>query len=62
MAYVGFLFRCYSDPWTLCQQFSLLFAIGAANRKCGARPESWREFLQQWQREKSLVSRYPITR
>ena len=48
--------------WTLCQQFSLLFAIGAANRKRGARPESWREFLQQWQREKSLVSRYPITR
>lgn len=48
--------------WTLCQQFSLLFAIGAANRKRGARPESWRAFLQQWQREKSLVSRYPITR
>ena len=48
--------------WTLCRQFSLLFAIGAANRKRGARPESWRAFLQQWQREKSLVSRYPITR
>lgn len=51
------------EAWmTLCQQFSLLFAIGAANRKRGARPDSWRVFLQQWQREKSLASRYPMTR
>lgn len=52
-----------AEAWmTLCQQFSLLFAIGAANRKRGATPESWRAFLQQWRREKSLVPRYPITR
>jgi hypothetical protein len=47
---------------TLCGQFTLLFRIGAANRKRGARPESWRTFFQHWQREKSLVMRYPITR
>jgi hypothetical protein len=51
------------EAWlTLCGQFSLLFRIGAANRKRGVRPESWSEFFRQWRREKSLVNRYPVTR
>lgn len=46
---------------TLFRQFSLLFKVGVANRKRGVRPESWRSFFRQWQREKSLVKRYPAT-
>lgn len=50
------------DAWRdLSSQFSLLFQIGAANRKRGAHPESWLKFFSQWRREKYLVSRYPAT-
>ncbi len=50
------------EAWgTLFHQFSLLFEVGMANRKRGVRPESWRSFFRQWQREKSLVKRYPAT-
>ena len=45
----------------LCKQFSLLFAIGAANRKLGHRPERWRDFLARWRREKALTLCYPAT-
>ncbi len=51
------------EAWRdLCGQFTILFRIGAANRKRGARPEGWRSFFRQWRREKYLVSRYPVTR
>jgi hypothetical protein len=51
------------DAWgDLCGQFSLLFRVGAANRRRGERPESWGAFFRQWRREKYLVSRYPATR
>lgn len=50
------------DAWRdLRKQFTLLFRIGAANRKRGARPESWRTFFRAWRREKHLVSCYPAT-
>ena len=50
------------DAWrALFAQFSILFRIGAANRKRGFRPESWRSFFDRWLREKSLVGRYPLT-
>lgn len=50
------------DAWaTLFRQYSLLFKLGAANRRRGVRPESWRNFFRLWQREKSLVKRYPHT-
>lgn len=50
------------EAWAaLFRQFSLLFKIGASNRKRGARPESWRSFYRQWRREKWLVKRYPTT-
>ncbi len=39
---------------TLCMQFSLLFRIGAANRRRGARPERWRNSFRQWRRERQL--------
>jgi hypothetical protein len=45
----------------LFHQFSMLFKVGAANRKRGVRPESWRSFFRHWRREKSLVKRYPVT-
>lgn len=46
----------------LCEQFSLLFRIGAINRKRGAQPDSWRAFFRQWRHERALVTRYPVTR
>lgn len=50
------------DAWrSLFAQFSILFRIGAANRRRGFRPESWRSFLARWQREKALTERYPLT-
>jgi hypothetical protein len=50
------------EAWRdLCGQFSLLFRVGAANRRLGFRPENWGAFFRQWRREKSLVHRYPST-
>lgn len=50
------------EAWsTLFRQFSMLFKVGAANRKRGVRPESWQSFFRQWKREKSLVDQYPVT-
>lgn len=50
------------EAWgTLFRQFSMLFKVGAANRKRGARPESWKSFFRQWRLEKSLVAQYPVT-
>jgi hypothetical protein len=46
---------------TLFRQFGLLWAIGAANRRRGFRPEPWRAFLQRWLTERRLVSTYPPT-
>lgn len=46
---------------TLFEQFSILWAIGAENRKAGHRPESWRLFLRQWQAERRLTQAYPPT-
>jgi hypothetical protein len=46
----------------LCDQFALLFRIGAMNRKRGARPDNWATFFRLWRREQSLVKRYPVTR
>lgn len=46
---------------TLFRQFGLLWAIGAANRRRGFRPESWRAFLRRWLTERRLVSTYPPT-
>jgi hypothetical protein len=51
------------EAWmALCGQYRLLFRSGAANRRRGARPESWRDFFRAWRREQSLVTRYPVTR
>jgi hypothetical protein len=50
------------EAWrALCGQFSLLFKVGAANRKRGVKPDSWRSFIAQWRREQSLSMRYPVT-
>ena len=50
------------EAWrALFVQFSLLFRIGAMNRRRGFRPESWTEFFGQWMREKRLKGRYPAT-
>lgn len=50
------------EAWRVLRvQFSLLFRIGAANHRRGARPESWRDFFRQWGRERRLVKRYPST-
>jgi hypothetical protein len=50
------------EAWsTLFRQFSMLFKVGAANRKRGVRPEGWQSFFRQWKREKSLVDQYPVT-
>jgi len=45
----------------LFRQFALLFRIGAMNRRLGVKPESWREFLRRWQRERRLGRLYPST-
>lgn len=47
--------------WTLFRQFALLWSIGAANRRRGFRPESWRAFLSRWRTERVLVATYPPT-
>lgn len=46
---------------TLFRQFGLLWAIGAANRRRGFRPEPWRVFLRRWLTERRLVGIYPPT-
>jgi hypothetical protein len=51
----------FSAWGALCRQFTLLFAIGAANRRRGLRPESWGSFLDRWKRERRLSARYPST-
>lgn len=45
----------------LFAQFAHLFAIGAANRRRGFRPERWRDFIRLWQLERQLVRLYPPT-
>ncbi len=50
------------EAWRdLARQYALLFRIGAANRKRGARPENWRSFIRRWRRENLLTRRYPAT-
>lgn len=50
------------EAWrSLFAQFSILFRIGAANRRRGFRPEGWGAFFARWQREKLLTERYPLT-
>ena len=46
---------------SLAHQYGLLFAIGAANRERGHRPEGWRALIRRWRAEKRAVSRYPQT-
>jgi hypothetical protein len=46
---------------TLFRQFGMLWAIGAANRRRGFRPEPWRTFLERWMAERRLISIYPPT-
>lgn len=46
---------------TLFRQFGLLWAIGAANRRRGFRPEPWGVFLNRWLTERRLVQTYPPT-
>lgn len=46
---------------SLFSQWSLLFAVGAANLRRGHRPEPLLAFLARWQRERRLVRRYPLT-
>ncbi len=45
----------------LFTQFRWLFAIGAANRRRGFRPDRWRDFIRLWQLERRLVRLYPPT-
>lgn len=50
------------DAWaSLARQYAALFAIGAANRRLGHRPESLFALLVRWRREKRAVRRYPLT-
>ena len=50
------------EAWSaLFLQFGLLFRIGAINRKRGFKPESWKEFLRRWLRERRLRDLYPST-
>ncbi len=45
----------------LFRQYSLLWRIGAANRKRGFCPESWRAFLHRRRREREATQAYPPT-
>ena len=45
----------------LMKQYRLLFSIGDANRKRGAKPLSWSEFRRWHAREKQLTLQYPST-
>jgi hypothetical protein len=50
------------EAWSaLFLQFRLLFHIGAMNRTLGFKPESWKEFLLRWLRERRLRDHYPST-
>ncbi len=44
---------------TLFRQWSLVFAIGAANRALGVRPNSPRELLRKWRSTNRLIDGYP---
>lgn len=46
---------------TLARQYALLFAIGAANRRLGHRPEGLLALLGRWRRERRATKRYPLT-
>jgi hypothetical protein len=46
---------------SLIAQFSLAFAIGAANRRRGFRPIGPLALMRAWRREKRLMRRYPLT-
>jgi len=46
---------------TLARQYALLWKIGAANRRRGFKPESWRAFLARRRREQAATTRYPPT-
>lgn len=51
-----------AGAWTsLARQYALLFAIGAANRARGYRPESLFALFRRWRDEKRATSRYPLT-
>lgn len=50
------------EAWrALFLQLSLLFRIGAINRRRGFKPEGWRVFVRRWFRERQLRDRYPAT-
>jgi hypothetical protein len=50
------------EAWSsLARQYALLFAIGAANRRLGHRPEGLRALLARWRRERRATKRYPLT-
>ncbi len=51
-----------SDAYrSLFRQFSLLWEVGARNRKRGFHPESLGTFLARWRHEKRITSAYPPT-
>ncbi len=50
--------RAWAD---LFRQNRLLWAIGAANRARGFRPQAYLDFWRSWRREKALVPAYPPT-
>ncbi len=49
------------EAWRdLARQYDLLFRIGRANARRGARLPGYREFWRAWRREARLVARYPF--
>ncbi|MFQ3595210.1 MAG: hypothetical protein SNJ63_03760 [Sphingomonadaceae bacterium] len=46
---------------SLFRQWSLIFAVGAANAGRGWQPEPFADFLRRWQRERALTPCYPET-
>lgn len=45
---------------TLFRQWDLVFAIGAANRARGVRPETWRELWRAWRVAHQQFASYPL--
>jgi len=45
---------------TLFQQWELVFAMGAANRRAGHRAASWRQVLREWLRYRRLAAGYAV--
>ena len=46
---------------TLMRQYALLWEIGAANKRRGAKPAGLRELFRAWRNETALWAKYPLT-